>query len=352
MSSSGCPDVFAAAAEAEGLEAHRLEGDVAGEDHQVGPRELAAVLLLDRQQQRAGLVEVAVVGPAVERGEALGAVAGAAAAVLDAVGAGAVPRHADEEAGRSGRSRRATSPATSVISVGEVLLHRREVEGLELLGVVEVVAHGVGHRGVLVEHLQVQLIRPPVLVGRGPDRRVGGVRSVHHGASARAVVDRRGRLGRSLLLLGFVGVVRWLVMGWSVHGRSPTLAARRAAAPVDDLGFVDLEAVIVVGGEAGHLADRAVDVEHGAAASTDQVMVVVTDSILVAGRRSGRLDPADEVLVDQDAERVVHRLAGDRADDGADVVGQLVGRGVPREATARMMASRWAVTCTPCWRRS
>src|SRR5688572_1760804 len=63
----------------------------AGEDQQVGPRHLLAVLLLDRPQQPAGLVEVRVVGPAVERGEALAAVTGTAAAVLDAVGPRRVP---------------------------------------------------------------------------------------------------------------------------------------------------------------------------------------------------------------------------------------------------------------------
>ncbi len=93
----GLEHVDAATGEAEGLEAHRLQRDVAGEHHQVGPGELAPVLLLDRQQQRACLVEVAVVGPAVERGEALRAVARATATVFDAVGAGAVPRHANEE---------------------------------------------------------------------------------------------------------------------------------------------------------------------------------------------------------------------------------------------------------------
>jgi hypothetical protein len=46
-------------------------GDVAGEDHQVGPGDLVAVLLLDRPEQAARLVEVAVVRPAVERREAL-----------------------------------------------------------------------------------------------------------------------------------------------------------------------------------------------------------------------------------------------------------------------------------------
>ena len=60
----GLPDVGAAAGEAERLEAHRFERDVAGEDHQVGPGDLAAVFLLDRPQQPARLVEVGVVRPA------------------------------------------------------------------------------------------------------------------------------------------------------------------------------------------------------------------------------------------------------------------------------------------------
>ena len=91
------PDVLAAAAEAEGLEAHRLQGDVAGEHDQVGPGQAFAVLLLHRPQQPASLVEVAVVGPAVERSEALLTGAGPAATVVDAVRAGAVPRHPDHQ---------------------------------------------------------------------------------------------------------------------------------------------------------------------------------------------------------------------------------------------------------------
>src|SRR5581483_9037368 len=79
------PDVRASAAEAECLEAHRLERDVAGEDHQVGPRELLAVLLLDRPQQPARLIEVRVVRPTVQRGEALLPGAGAAASVGDPI---------------------------------------------------------------------------------------------------------------------------------------------------------------------------------------------------------------------------------------------------------------------------
>ena len=155
------PDVHAAAAEAEGLEAHRLQGDVAGEDHQVAPRDLLAVLLLDRPQQPAGLVQADVVRPAVERGEALLAGAGATAAVADPVGAREVPRHPDHQ--------RAVVAEVGRPPVLGVRQHRRdvpldggEVEGLELLGVVEVLAHGVGHGGVLGQDLQVELVRPPL----------------------------------------------------------------------------------------------------------------------------------------------------------------------------------------------
>src|SRR5436190_1088739 len=85
------PAISATAGEAECLEAHRFERDVAGENHQVGPGDFPAVLLLDRPQQPARLVEVRVVRPAVERGEALLPGAGAAAAVRDAVGTRTVP---------------------------------------------------------------------------------------------------------------------------------------------------------------------------------------------------------------------------------------------------------------------
>src|SRR5208337_1677570 len=92
----GLPHIRAPAAKTERLEAHRLEGDVARENHQVGPGDLPAVFLLDRPQQPARLVEVHVVRPTVERREALLARSGTAAAVADAVRAGAVPRHSNE----------------------------------------------------------------------------------------------------------------------------------------------------------------------------------------------------------------------------------------------------------------
>lgn len=119
------------------------------------------------------------------------------------------------------------------------------------------------------------------------------------------------------------------------------------SAPVDDLGLVDLETVIDVHGEAGHCPDGAVDVEGAATDSTDEVVMVVIDSVLEPCRRPCRLDAAHEVLVDQDPERVVHRLARDRAENGPRLIGEFVAVACGRADTARMMASRCAVTCTP-----
>jgi hypothetical protein len=93
----GLPHIGAPTTETERLESHRIQRNVAGEDHQIGPGDFPAILLLDRPQQSARLIEVGVVRPRVERCEALLASTGAAAAIGDAVGARAVPRHADHQ---------------------------------------------------------------------------------------------------------------------------------------------------------------------------------------------------------------------------------------------------------------
>ena len=130
------PDVGPPAGKAEGLEAHRFQRDVAGQDHQVGPGDLTAVFLLDRPEQPARLVEVRIVRPRVERCEALLAVPGATAPVGDPVGAGTVPGHADEQSAivtEIGRP-----PILGVRhQCLQVLDDGIEVEGLELLGIVE-----------------------------------------------------------------------------------------------------------------------------------------------------------------------------------------------------------------------
>ena len=80
----------------------------------------------------------------------------------------------------------------------DVALQRLDVEGLELLCVVEVLAHRVGQGRVLVQDLQVQLVRPPVPVAAGPmrlgsrggDYRVFAFAFGHVGPSFREWVNR------------------------------------------------------------------------------------------------------------------------------------------------------------------
>ena len=165
------PDIRAPAAETERLEAHRLEGDIARQNHKVGPGDFAAVFLLDRPQQPARLVEVHVVRPAIDGRKALLAISGAAAAVADAVRAGAVPRHPNEQP--TVMAKVGWPPILRVRHQGmKILDHGIQVEALEFLGVVERPAHRIGQGGVPVENLKVQLVRPPVTnrVRAGPAR--------------------------------------------------------------------------------------------------------------------------------------------------------------------------------------
>ena len=159
------PGVSASAGKAEGLEAHRLERDVAHEDIEIGPGNLAAVLLLDRPQQAAGFVQIGVVGPAIERCEALLSAARAAAAIGNAVSAGAVPREADEQAAVVTKISRPPVLRIRHESV-QILDHCIEIEALEFLGVVEALAHRVRGGCMLLQDLEIQPIRPPFLVIR------------------------------------------------------------------------------------------------------------------------------------------------------------------------------------------
>ena len=273
----GLPHVLASEAEPERLEAHRLERDVAGEDDEVGPRDLAAVLLLHRPEQAARLVEARVVGPAVERREALHALAATAAAVGDAVGAGRVPGHADEQRSVVCRSRRATSPATSSSPASMSARSVVEVELRELRRVVEVDA---------------ERTRAAARCGAAPSGPAG--RATSRGSNAGGGPSARGHRWRGsrsrTRCPPSLAVVWWM-------NQSRDEAVRRdavgAAAPVDDLGLVDLVARVVGRGEARNLADRTVDVDGPAAGAADEVVVVVADAVLVASRRARGLDAPD-----------------------------------------------------------
>ena len=159
----GFEHVLAAAAEAEHRPAHRFDRDIAGEHEQVGPAEVLAVFLLDRPQQAPGLVEIAIVGPAVERGEALLPARGAAAAVAGAIGTRGVPRHADEERAIVPVIRRPPFLAVGH-QRGQIALHRSIVERVEGFAIVEIVAHRVGIATTRLEDFDLQLVGPPVAI--------------------------------------------------------------------------------------------------------------------------------------------------------------------------------------------
>src|SRR5262249_31082254 len=99
--------------------------------------------------------------------ETLAAPARAAAAVARAVGARAVPGHADEQGTVVAEVR-----GPPVLRLGhqllKILLDGLQIEALELLSVVEARTHGVRLGRALVQDVQLQLVRPPVLVRRPP----------------------------------------------------------------------------------------------------------------------------------------------------------------------------------------
>src|SRR3546814_10170765 len=95
------------------------------------------LFLLHRPQQAARLVEIAVVGPTVERGEALLPGIRAAATVGGTISARAVPRHADEE--RTIMPIVGRPPRLAVgHQRGQIILHRLIVERSERRGVIEI----------------------------------------------------------------------------------------------------------------------------------------------------------------------------------------------------------------------
>src|SRR5690606_19786590 len=67
----GVPDILAAEGETECLEPHGLISHGAGQNNQIGPADLVAVLFLDGPQQTPCLVQVGVVRPGVERSKTL-----------------------------------------------------------------------------------------------------------------------------------------------------------------------------------------------------------------------------------------------------------------------------------------
>ena len=123
-----------------------------------------------------------------------------AATITDAIRPRGVPGHANEE-----RTIVTVVRWPPVLRCRhrriEVLLERFDVEGLEMLGVVEILFQRIRQVRMRVEHGEIQLVRPPILVGPGP-----------------APLGGRGRIASSLSLTLVVfclsGTMILLSVGW------------------------------------------------------------------------------------------------------------------------------------------
>jgi secreted PhoX family phosphatase len=87
-----------------------------------------------------------------------------------------------------------------------------------------------------------------------------------------------------------------------------------ASTPVGDLGFIDFVALVVRRLKAWSRADRAVHVYDASTVTTDQMMMIVVDSIFIASCGSFWLDTAKETVGHQNRERVVDGLARNSSD--------------------------------------
>lgn len=67
--------------------------------------------------------------------------------------------------------------------------------------------------------------------------------------------------------------------------------------PVDDLGLVELEAVMMRSGQARRLADGTVNVCDGPARPANTVVMIVADPRLIAYEGTGGLDPPQHTHV-------------------------------------------------------
>lgn len=81
-------------------------------------------------------------------------------------------------------------------------------------------------------------------------------------------------------------------------------------------------------GQTMRLAQGTFNIDRGSAASANDMMVIVADSVLVQSGRLSRLNAPNHSLIDQDPERVVHGLSRDGTDIGSGFLGDFVCRAV------------------------
>lgn len=99
--------------------------------------------------------------------------------------------------------------------------------------------------------------------------------------------------------------------------RGSVLACTRGAtAPVHDFCFIDFETCVVGSRQAWGRTDRAIHIDDDSAPATDDVMVVVADTVFVQSRGANGLNAANETFLREHSESVVYRLTRYRSDFG------------------------------------
>jgi hypothetical protein len=94
----GFPNIFSASTKSQGFETHGFQGNVAGEDEEVGPGDAIAIFLFDGPEETSGFVKVGVIGPTIQGCEALGPCGGSATPIKDPIGTSTVPGHPNHQA--------------------------------------------------------------------------------------------------------------------------------------------------------------------------------------------------------------------------------------------------------------
>lgn len=97
------------------------------------------------------------------------------------------------------------------------------------------------------------------------------------------------------------------------RGRSPTIGAD---SPKNDLCLVDLVTGVVGCVQAWGFAHRTIDIDCLSANPTNDMVMVVADTVLIQRRGAGWLNPSDQPLLGENSQRVVNGLFGNGANLG------------------------------------
>ena len=150
----------------EGLKSHRLQRHVPGQHHQVRPGNLVAILLLDRPQQPPRLVQIAIVRPAVQRRKPQRPKPRSPATIRHPIRPRTVPRHPNKERTIMPVIRRPPCLRRRH-QLLQILPHRLQIQLLKRLRIIKITSQRIPLVRVLMQNLQVQLLRPPVAIRHG-----------------------------------------------------------------------------------------------------------------------------------------------------------------------------------------